>query len=236
MAVPTSYFIGINGLQWMPAPNGTQFQANAAGSVNPDGLATTCYFKYDTSPTFSNNPVNTATQSIGSGTLPVTVTDTLTFLTPGQTYYVELVATNSSGTVNSAVTSFVASSAMGAPLTPTTVAQPTTEQQIVTPHLAWPFKLTNSGAVVNEQQSIQDTFAQVQLVANVQQGEIPELPTLGIPDFTFEQMPPDLASLTTLIQQQVPDATVQIVSTAMNDAGDDWQIAITTSSSATQST
>jgi hypothetical protein len=69
--------------------------ATAGGTVNPNGLATTWYLEYGTSTAYGSK---TPTTSAGSGTANVTVSTTLTSLTPGTTYHYRLVAANSSGT------------------------------------------------------------------------------------------------------------------------------------------
>jgi len=69
--------------------------ATAGGTVNPNGLATTWYLEYGTSTGYGSK---TPTTSAGSGTANITVSTTLTSLTPGTTYHYRLVAANSSGT------------------------------------------------------------------------------------------------------------------------------------------
>jgi hypothetical protein len=69
--------------------------ATAGGTVNPNGLATTWYLEYGTSTGYGSK---TPTTSAGSGTANLTVSTTLTSLTPGTTYHYRLVAANSSGT------------------------------------------------------------------------------------------------------------------------------------------
>ena len=69
--------------------------ATAGGTVNPNGLATTWYLEYGTSTAYGSK---TPTTSAGSGTANVTVSTTLTSLTPGTTYHYRLVAANGSGT------------------------------------------------------------------------------------------------------------------------------------------
>jgi hypothetical protein len=83
------------------------------GTVNPNELATMAHFEYGIDNTLAS-PISTPPQDIGSGTTSVAITDSLTGLTPGTTYYFRVVATNSAGTSEGAILSF------------NTVAQPPT--------------------------------------------------------------------------------------------------------------
>ena len=69
--------------------------ATINGTVNPNGLATTYYFQWGTTPSYGNN---TTSASAGSGATAVAVSANLTGLTSGTTYHFSLVATNSDGT------------------------------------------------------------------------------------------------------------------------------------------
>lgn len=225
--------MGVSGIATMPAPNQTKYQANLLGLVVPNALDTHWWFLYATSPTLSGAST-TASMDAGSGTSSVTVTASISNLTAGQTYYFALVAQNSDGTVDGFTQSFVASSAPSI-LTPSQVPPPSSVAQVITPHLAWPFAISDSGAAVLEQNTGQEIFACIQAIANTQLGQIPELPSFGIPDPTFSQMPPNLIGLTTAIQQQEPRATESAVVTALDDVGASWQITVTpTASTASQ--
>jgi len=82
----------------------TTNSATLNGSVNPNGLSTTAYFLWGTSPgSFSNS---TSFQSVGSGTSEVDISAGLTSLTPGLTYYYRAVAFNSAGTTGGSILSF----------------------------------------------------------------------------------------------------------------------------------
>ena len=70
--------------------------ATLSGSVQPQGLTTSYYFEYGTSPTSLTS--HTATVDAGSGSGSVPATATVSGLKSNQTYYFALVATNSSGT------------------------------------------------------------------------------------------------------------------------------------------
>jgi hypothetical protein len=70
--------------------------ATVTATVNADGQATTYAFEYGTSVHYTQQ---TAVQSAGSGTEPVTVTTQLNGLRPGTTYHVRALASSSAGTV-----------------------------------------------------------------------------------------------------------------------------------------
>ncbi|MHB1569237.1 MAG: hypothetical protein ACYC0H_08535, partial [Solirubrobacteraceae bacterium] len=74
------------------------------GTVNPnDDAVTACQFAWGTSATSPTATTSCSPDQIGSGTSPVSVSGTLTGLTPGTTYYFDLTATNSHGTSTSGV-------------------------------------------------------------------------------------------------------------------------------------
>ncbi|NTW25446.1 MAG: fibronectin type III domain-containing protein [Lentimicrobium sp.] len=79
----------------LPATAVTASSATINATVNPNGLATTCYFEWGTSASYGNS---TAVNSIGAGTSIVAVSENLTSLTAGQPYHYRIVATNSDGT------------------------------------------------------------------------------------------------------------------------------------------
>jgi hypothetical protein len=65
------------------------------GTVNPNGLTTTYYFKWGTTASYGNV---TTTTSAGSGTADVPVSAVLSGLTTGVTYHYAIYASNSDGT------------------------------------------------------------------------------------------------------------------------------------------
>jgi len=78
--------------------NATSTTLNAttlSGAVNPRGLSTGVFFQYGTSQSFG---LNSASQSVGSGTSNTTISARLTGLLPATTYYYRAVAQNSGGT------------------------------------------------------------------------------------------------------------------------------------------
>ena len=77
----------------------TKTSASIAGTVNPNGLATTYHFDYGKTTAYgSSAPVPEASAGSGSASTPVSVA--LTGLTASTTYHFRLVATNSTGTTN----------------------------------------------------------------------------------------------------------------------------------------
>lgn len=86
------------------APTGvTGTSATLTGTVDPAGHATSWYFEFGTTTAYG---VKTATQNAGSSVGARAVSVPIASLAPGVTYHVRLVATNSSGTVYGADTTF----------------------------------------------------------------------------------------------------------------------------------
>jgi uncharacterized delta-60 repeat protein len=83
--------------------------ATLNGLVSPNSLATTAYFEYGTTTSYGTQ---TSTQSLGSGSTSVNMTQSLTGLQANTTYHFRIVATNSGGT------------AVGSDLTFTTLPDP----------------------------------------------------------------------------------------------------------------
>ncbi len=69
--------------------------ATLTGTVNPNGAATTWHFEYGKTTSYGTS---TAATSAGAGTANIQVSANLTGLSPGTTYYYQLVATSAGGT------------------------------------------------------------------------------------------------------------------------------------------
>ena len=109
--------------QTLSAISITQTSAVLRGKVNPNGLSTKadfCSCDPSASPTyFPPTPL----QNIGSGTSDVTVTSTLSGLTPGTTYSYCVRSTNSAGSQNGSCVNFTTSSG-GSPTATLTTNKP----------------------------------------------------------------------------------------------------------------
>jgi hypothetical protein len=90
----------------------TASSADLAGTVTPNGLATTFVFEFG--PSLSFGSITPAT-SAGSGESPVGLTGSLGGLQPGTTYFYRVVATNSLGTTFGPVLSFTTGGPAAAP-------------------------------------------------------------------------------------------------------------------------
>jgi len=71
--------------------------ATLAGTVNPNGTATSYYFQYGPSTTYGTQ---TATQSAGAGTSSVAASSAISGLQPATTYHFRVVATSGAGPTN----------------------------------------------------------------------------------------------------------------------------------------
>ncbi|MFH0888518.1 MAG: hypothetical protein V1871_04850, partial [Planctomycetota bacterium] len=77
-----------------PATDVTQTTATLNGTVNPNGVAISVCFQFGTSIAYGST---TASQDIGSGTIPITVTATITGLSPNLTYNFRIRVTQGNG-------------------------------------------------------------------------------------------------------------------------------------------
>lgn len=92
------------------ATNVSTSTATLNGQANPNGGATTGWFRYATSTPGNCDDVfgtKTATSSLGAGTSTVAYSENLTGLAKGTAYYYCALASNSGGTATGAITSFV---------------------------------------------------------------------------------------------------------------------------------
>jgi Ca2+-binding RTX toxin-like protein len=76
-----------------------QKTATLYGGVNPEGSATSYYFEYGPTTAYGTK-VPASPQEVGAGTSEITVSQSLTGLTPGRTYHFRLVATSVAATTN----------------------------------------------------------------------------------------------------------------------------------------
>jgi hypothetical protein len=93
-----------------PASSITPVSATLNASVNPNTLATTCYFQYGTNTSYGSF---TATNNLAAGLSAVASSNLLSGLLPGTTYHFQPVANNSLGTSLGADATFTT-----APVTP----------------------------------------------------------------------------------------------------------------------
>jgi phosphodiesterase/alkaline phosphatase D-like protein len=92
-----------------PAPGTDGTSATLNGSVSPQNTSTSFYFRYSLNPDMSG-ATTTGSQSAGSGGTSQPVSQTVTGLEPNTTYYVQVLATNATGTTSGSVLSFRTSS------------------------------------------------------------------------------------------------------------------------------
>jgi len=79
----------------MAASSVTSSNATLNGTINPNGAATTVYFRYGLTTNYGNY---SATNTLAATNVTLSVTNLISSLTPGTTYHFELVAGNSAGT------------------------------------------------------------------------------------------------------------------------------------------
>jgi hypothetical protein len=80
-----------------------QTAATMAGSVNPNGAATTCHFDYGTTTSYGSA---TANASAGSGSTAVNLTAPVTGLSPASSYHYRLACSNAGGTTTASDATF----------------------------------------------------------------------------------------------------------------------------------
>ena len=80
--------------------------ATLNGNLNSNGLATNAWFEWGTDPTFTTYN-NTTVQSVGSGITIQPISEVLSGLTAGATYYFRLAASNSAGTTKGSILNFL---------------------------------------------------------------------------------------------------------------------------------
>jgi len=114
------------------ATNITSSTARLQGSADPNGAATTGYFRYATTDpgtcndTFGSRAPSSGGSSLGMGTTPQAFNRDISGLSAGTTYYYCALATSSEGTAFGAVRSFTTSSAPIVTTLPATLVTATT--------------------------------------------------------------------------------------------------------------
>jgi hypothetical protein len=116
----------------------TQTGATLAGTVNPNGFATTCRFEYGTTAAYGSSVACAAAP--GSGSSAVGVSAAVAGLTPGTTYHYRLVASSVGGTANGADATFTTQSA-----TPTTGTLTVNSSSVTVRRGKAPIRVTCSG-------------------------------------------------------------------------------------------
>lgn len=79
------------------------------------------------------------------------------------------------------------------------------------PHMAFPFAVHSGAVAATDQDSEEDVFACVTLIASIPEGSVLELPTMGVPDLAFSQQPTDPQAVVKAILAQEPRATVDVI-------------------------
>lgn len=141
------------------ASNITYTTATLNGIVNPQGDATTYYFKYGTFFAALND--STDVQSAGSGTDPIDVNADIAGLTSNQQYYFRLIASNSSGTNSGSTLSFTtgaAPSLIVLPVNQDVTAPVGTTEFYVTSNIDWTATSDSPWCTVTESGSSDDTI------------------------------------------------------------------------------
>jgi YVTN family beta-propeller protein len=83
--------------------------ATLNGTVNPNGIATNGWFEWGTDPTLTTNS-STAVQAKGSGNTSQPLTQAISSLAAGTTFYFRAVASNAAGIVKGSILSFTTTS------------------------------------------------------------------------------------------------------------------------------
>lgn len=239
-ALPTIVTVGVNGVS--VDPNTGSVRANVVCTMTANNLGVTIgWLTWGTAlplPGPSNNSAN-APGFIPAFSTPQTLTFTseLTGLTYGATYYVAGQARlNGVGqnTVTGNTLSFLAAPAQPPVTQP---ISPPGQPSVTIPHFQVPFNIVTTGnevgAVVVDQDTLEEVTACVTAICDCPIGACPQLPSFGIPQPTFGEAPLDPSGIVTAVTDLEPRADESAISTLTPD-GISWQVVLNTSYSGSE--
>lgn len=204
------------------ATNPTGAAVTLNGSVNPQGLAGSCWFQWGTTP---QTATTTAAQTVEPVTQPTLFQARLTGLSATATYWFALAASTPAGTVISPPVQFTA--AQPAAVTTATSPLPVTTAPLVSiPHMVFPVRVTATGVAVAQQDTLPEVASCVAAIVACPAGACPEIPSLGVPDLAFTTAPVPAAPLVNAVRDQEPRADERTIVTVLDQTGGDWQVAL----------
>jgi hypothetical protein len=129
-----------------------RFSATLNGTINPQGKATSYQFEYGATASFGS-VAPASPKSIGSGSSGVKVSEALSGLAAGTTYYYRVVASTESGKVNGETRHFTTPPAAGAGakwhVDEKTLAEAGIEKAFFNPEGTWTIEFPGLNAVIN---------------------------------------------------------------------------------------
>ena len=128
------------------ATNITNTSATLNGSVNANGYATTAWFQYGTSQALGYSSIQTPTTIENPYIIPASLSQNITGLSPNTTYFFQVIAQNSYGTVYGNISTFTTTGAT----TTTTTTNPNGVVTTVQATNQYPNSATLNGIFVNE--------------------------------------------------------------------------------------
>ena len=196
------------------APTATS--AVLVGQVLPSGSVSTATFSYWNQAT--PQTVLSAPVSVPAGYTPVVVQAAVIGLASGATYLFQLTYAG----LTSSTLSFVA-----AP--PASAAPVATASLVSIPHMTYPLTMSAlHGVETCEQNSDSDVTSCVMAVLSCTPGEYPEVPSFGIPNLAFSQVPPPAERLAGAVLQWETRATIDTVTQMINDGSTGtWGVGLT---------
>lgn len=152
------------------ATNITASSTTLNGSTNPNGLATTGWFRYSiTDPGSCNDTFGTRTPAtggtnLGSGTSPVTYSKLVTGLSSGATYYYCAIASNSGGKGLGNMVTFSTSPPPNPPVAPSNLTATTSSSNAI---LNWTDNANDeNGFKIERSSTATTTFSQIATVSS----------------------------------------------------------------------